>query len=51
MPNVRVVHGKGTGALRTAVQNYLRRVKYVKSFRLGEFGEGDAGVTIAEFKK
>ena len=51
LPSVRIVHGKGTGALRTAVQNHLRRVKYVKSFRLGEFGEGDAGVTIAEFKK
>lgn len=51
MPSVRVVHGKGTGALRKGVHNYLRRVKYVKSFRLGEFGEGDAGVTIVEFKK
>ena len=51
LPSVRIVHGKGTGALRKAVQDYLRRVKYVKSFRLGEFGEGDAGVTIAEFKK
>ena len=51
LPSVRIVHGKGTGALRKAVQNHLRRVKYVKSFRLGEFGEGDAGVTIAEFKK
>ncbi len=51
LPSVRIVHGKGTGALRSAVQNYLRKVKYVKSFRLGEFGEGDAGVTIAEFKK
>ena len=51
LPSVRIVHGKGTGALRKAVQNYLRKVKYVKSFRLGEFGEGDAGVTIAEFKK
>ena len=51
LPSVRIVHGKGTGALRSAVQNHLRRVKYVKSFRLGEFGEGDAGVTIAEFKK
>ena len=51
LPSVRIVHGKGTGALRNAVQNHLRRVKYVKSFRLGEFGEGDAGVTIAEFKK
>ena len=51
MPSVRIVHGKGTGALRKGVHNYLRRVKYVKSFRLGEFGEGDAGVTIVEFKK
>jgi len=51
LPSVRIVHGKGTGALRKAVQNYLRKVKYVESFRLGEFGEGDAGVTIAEFKK
>ena len=51
MPSVRVVHGKGTGALRKGVHTYLRRVKYVKSFRLGEFGEGDAGVTIVEFKK
>ena len=50
LPSVRIVHGKGTGALRKAVQGHLRRCKYVKSFRLGEFGEGDAGVTIAEFK-
>ena len=50
LPSVRIVHGKGTGALRNAVQNYLRRNKLVKSYRLGEFGEGDAGVTIAEFK-
>ncbi len=49
MPSVRIVHGKGTGALRKAVQNHLKRLKYVKSFRLGEFGEGDSGVTIAEF--
>ena len=47
---VRVVHGKGTGALRTGVHNYLRRHKHVKSYRLGAFGEGDAGVTIVEFK-
>ena len=47
---VRVVHGKGTGALRKAVHNYLRRQKRVKSFRLGEFGEGDAGVTIVTLK-
>ncbi|MCI7814641.1 MAG: endonuclease MutS2 [Lachnospiraceae bacterium] len=51
LPSVRVVHGKGTGALRKAVHNYLRRVKHVASFHLGEFGEGDAGVTIVEFKK
>jgi len=51
MPSVRIVHGKGTGALRKGVHNYLRKVKYVSSFRLGEFGEGDAGVTIVEFKK
>ncbi len=50
MPSVRIVHGKGTGALRNAVQNHLKRLKYIKSFRLGEFGEGDSGVTIAEFK-
>lgn len=49
--NVRIVHGKGTGALRKGVHNYLRRQKHVASFRLGEFGEGDAGVTIVEFKK
>lgn len=49
-PSVRIVHGKGTGALRQAVQKHLKRVSYVKSFHLGEYGEGDAGVTIAEFK-
>ncbi|MEF9839665.1 MAG: endonuclease MutS2 [Lachnospiraceae bacterium] len=47
---VRIVHGKGTGALREGIHNYLKRVKYVKSYRLGAFGEGDAGVTIVEFK-
>ncbi len=50
LPSVRIVHGKGTGALRNAVQKHLKRQKYVKSFRLGGLGEGDAGVTIAEFK-
>ncbi|MBE5870950.1 MAG: endonuclease MutS2 [Lachnospiraceae bacterium] len=50
LPQVRIVHGKGTGALRNAVHSHLKRQKYIKSFRLGEFGEGDAGVTIAEFK-
>jgi len=47
---VRVVHGKGTGALRAGVSNYLKSVSYVKTFRLGEIGEGDTGVTIVEFK-
>ena len=51
LPSVRVVHGKGTGALRNAVQNHLRRLKYVKEYRLGEYGEGDAGVTIVTFKQ
>lgn len=51
LPSVRIVHGKGTGALRNAVQSHLKRCKYVKSYHLGEFGEGDAGVTIAEFEK
>lgn len=49
--SVRIVHGKGTGALRSAVHQYLKRSSYVKSFRLGEHGEGDAGVTIAQFKE
>ena len=48
--SVRVVHGKGTGALRSAVQSHLKRLKYVKEYRLGEYGEGDAGVTIVTFK-
>lgn len=51
LKTVRVVHGKGTGALRKGVHNYLKKQKHVASFRLGEFGEGDAGVTIVEFKK
>ncbi len=50
LPSVRVVHGKGTGALRQAVQHYLRKVSYVSEYRLGEYGEGDAGVTIVTFK-
>ena len=45
---VRVVHGKGTGALRKGIHEYLRRQKHVKSYHLAEFGEGDAGVTIVE---
>lgn len=51
LPSVRIVHGKGTGALRKGVHNYLRRQKHVSNFHLAEFGEGDAGVTIVEFKK
>ena len=50
IPSVRIVHGKGTGALRNAVTNFLKKCKYVKSYRAGEHGEGDAGVTIVEFK-
>lgn len=50
LPSVRIVHGKGTGALRKGVQQYLKRNKHIKTFRLGEYGEGDAGVTIAELK-
>ena len=50
LPNVRVVHGKGTGALRNAVHGHLKRLKYVKEYRLGEYGEGDSGVTIVTFK-
>lgn len=50
LSSVRIVHGKGTGALRNAVHGHLKRQKYVKNFRLGEAGEGDAGVTIAEFE-
>ena len=48
--SVRVVHGKGTGALRKGIHEYLRRQKHVKSYRLAEYGEGDAGVTIVELK-
>lgn len=51
LSSVRIVHGKGTGALRKGVHNYLKRLKYVEDFHLAEFGEGDAGVTIVEFKK
>lgn len=51
LKSVRIVHGKGTGALRSAIHQHLRRIKYIDSFRLGEFGEGDAGVTIAVFKE
>ncbi len=47
---VRIVHGRGTGALRNAVHKRLKKLNYVKEFRLGEFGEGDSGVTIVVFK-
>ena len=50
LQSIRIVHGKGTGALRNAVHAHLKRLSVIKSFRLGEYGEGDAGVTIAEFK-
>lgn len=49
LPSVRIIHGKGTGILRAAVHQELRRIKYVKRFRLGAYGEGEDGVTIAEF--
>ena len=50
IPNVTIIHGRGTGALRKAVHEKLRKSKYVKSYRLGTFGEGETGVTIVEFK-
>lgn len=50
LPQVRVVHGKGTGALRAGIHKHLKKLKHVKDFHLGEFGEGDAGVTIVVFK-
>ena len=50
LPQVTIIHGKGTGALRTAVQQHLRRCAQVKSYRLGTYGEGESGVTIAELK-
>ncbi len=50
LATVRIVHGKGTGALRSAVCSHLKKVSYVAGFRAGEFGEGDSGVTIVEFK-
>ena len=50
LQQVRIVHGKGTGALRSGIHKHLKRVKTIKEFHLGEFGEGDAGVTIVIFK-
>lgn len=51
LKSVRVIHGKGTGALRKGIHNYLRTQKHVADFHLAEYGEGDAGVTIVEFKQ
>ena len=50
LTQVRIIHGKGTGTLRAAVQQSLKKNKYVKQFRLGQYGEGEDGVTIAEFR-
>ena len=50
VPTVTIIHGKGTGALRAAVQQRLKKHRSVKSFRLGTFGEGESGVTVAELK-
>ena len=49
LSSVRIIHGKGTGVLRNAVQQDLKRNKFIKKFRLGQYGEGEDGVTIAEF--
>jgi DNA mismatch repair protein MutS2 len=50
LPQVTIIHGRGTGALKNAVHSHLKKLKYVKSYRIGGFGEGDHGVTIVEFK-
>ena len=50
VPSIRIIHGKGTGVLRRAIQEHLRRHKSVRTFRLGVYGEGEDGVTIAELK-
>ena len=47
---ITIIHGKGTGALRAAVHDFLKRHKNVKNYRLGVYGEGEAGVTVAELK-
>lgn len=50
LPQTTIIHGKGTGVLRTSIHSYLRTVKYIKGYRLGNYGEGDSGVTIVDFK-
>ncbi|MBR2328871.1 MAG: Smr/MutS family protein, partial [Clostridia bacterium] len=50
LSEINIIHGKGTGALRAGIQDYLRTNKRIKSFRLGNYGEGDAGVTVATLK-
>ena len=50
LPAVRIIHGKGTGTLRAAIQNHLKRNKFCKTVRNGVFGEGEMGVTVVEFK-
>lgn len=50
LPQITIIHGKGTGALRMAIHSQLKRIKYIKAFRLGAYGEGESGVTIVEFK-
>ena len=51
LPQCTIIHGRGTGALQSAVHSHLKKLKYVKEFRLGSFGEGDQGVTIVIFKE
>ena len=51
LDQVSIIHGKGTGALRAGIQDYLKRDKRVKSYRMGAYGEGDAGVTVVTLKK
>ena len=50
LPQCTVIHGRGSGALKTAVHAHLKKLKYVKEYRLGNFGEGDQGVTVVVFK-